>query len=83
MYRRIFTPSKLNSNIPFAIPSEWYGKLVEVIVFPVGDTDEQTQQTLTMQERRRKRAELNKVLDEYPLNLSGFKFNRNEANDYD
>ena len=83
MYRKIFTPSKLNSNIPFAIPSEWYGQLVEVIVFPISDTDGQAQHNLTTQERKRKREELNKILDEYPLNLSGFKFNRDEANDYD
>jgi len=83
MYRTIFTPSKLNNNIPFAIPSEWYGQLVEVIVFPIKDADVQAQQNLTMQEGRKKREELNKILDEYPLNLSGFKFNRDEANDYD
>ena len=83
MYRKIFTPSKLNSNIPFAIHSEWYGQLVEVIVFPINDADVQAQHNLTMQEKRRKRDELNKILDEYPLDLSGFKFNRDEANDYD
>jgi hypothetical protein len=83
MYRTIFTPSKLNNNIPFAIPSEWYGQLVEVIVFPINDSDGLTKQNLTMQERNKKREKLNKILDEYPLHLSGFTFNRDEANDYD
>jgi len=57
---------------------------VEVIVFPIYDTDRQAQQNrLMVQERKKRREELNKILDLYPLNLSGFKFNRDEANDYD
>jgi hypothetical protein len=35
MYRQIFTPTERNHTIPFTIPSEWYGKEVEFIVFPV------------------------------------------------
>jgi len=84
MYRQIFTPSEQNSNIPIVIPNEWYGQQVEVIVFPVYDTGGQSQQELlTIEERRKKREEFNKLLDKYPLDLSGFKFNRDEANDYD
>ena len=35
MYRKIFTPTELNNTIPFTVPSEWYGKKVEFIAFPV------------------------------------------------
>ena len=35
MYRTIFTPTSKNSAIPFTIPSEWYGKEIEFIVFPI------------------------------------------------
>ena len=35
MYRQIFIPSEQNNYIPFTIPNEWYGQLVEVIVFPI------------------------------------------------
>jgi hypothetical protein len=35
MYRQIFIPTEHNAVIPFAIPKEWYGKKVEIIVFPV------------------------------------------------
>jgi hypothetical protein len=36
MYRQIFTPTENNSSIPpITIPREWYGKEVEMIVFPV------------------------------------------------
>ncbi|GHT53536.1 hypothetical protein FACS189446_1200 [Bacteroidia bacterium] len=40
MYRQIFTPSEQNSRIPITIPHEWYGRLVEVIVFPVSAPSE-------------------------------------------
>ena len=83
MYRTIFIPSEQNNNIPFVIPNEWYGQKVEVLVFPVFGTEEQAKQELSVQERRKKREELNKLLDKYPLDLSNFKFNRDEANDYD
>jgi hypothetical protein len=35
MYRTIFTPTAFNNTIPFTVPSEWFGKEVEVIVFPI------------------------------------------------
>jgi len=83
MYRKIFTPSEQNSNIPIVIPRTWYGQPVEVIVFPVFEGVEITPQDLAVQERRKKREELDRILNEYPLDLSNFKFNRDEANDYD
>ena len=80
MYRKIFTPSEQNSSIPVVIPRTWYGQPVEVIVFPVFEAAEIPPQELTVQERRRKREEL---LNKYSIDLSNFKFNRDEANDYD
>jgi hypothetical protein len=78
MYRKIFTPSEQNSSIPFTIPQEWYGRPIEIIAFPVGAA-ELPQQVSVEQSRRKKREEL---LDKYLIDLSGFKFNRDEANDY-
>ena len=83
MYRTIFTPNKQNNNIPFAIPSEWYGQMVEVIVFPVRDTIGKDKPDINRNDKRKSREELNKILDEYPLDLSNFKFNRDEANNYE
>ena len=81
MYRKIFTPSEQNSNIPVVIPSAWYGQQVEVLVFPIVEGNEQSkQEELSVQERRKKREEL---LNKYSIDLSNFKFNRDEANDYD
>ena len=75
MYRKIFTPNEQNSNIPFTIPREWYGQPVEIIAFPVPNVDK-----LAVQERRKKREQL---LNKYAIDLSNFKFNRDEANNYD
>lgn len=83
MYRQIFTPNEQNNSIPFVIPREWYGQPVEIIVFPVLDANEQSQQDFIVKERIKKREELNKILDKYLVDLSGFKFNRDEANEYD
>ena len=79
MYRKIFTPSEQNHNIPLTIPSTWYGQPIEVIVFPVYDIDTQINQEITVQERRKRCEEL---LRKYSIDLSNFKFNRDEANDY-
>jgi hypothetical protein len=35
MYRQVFTPNEQNSTIPFTVPREWYGQLIEVIAFPI------------------------------------------------
>ena len=70
--------------IPFVVPNEWYGQKVEVLVFPVSSMNEPIRQEISAQEgKRRSREELNELLNRYPLDLSNFKFNRDEANDYD
>ena len=83
MFRKIFTPNKQNNSIPFVIPSEWYGQMVEVIVFPVRDTIGRGKPDFKRNDKRQSREELNQILDEYPLDLSNFKFNRDEANNYE
>ena len=35
MYRKIFIPTEENNTIVFTVPPEWYGKEVEVLIFPV------------------------------------------------
>ena len=75
MYRQIFIPSERNSHV--AIPREWYGQEVEVIVSPVSEDTGEKQSLLA------KRKELDETLDQYLFDFSGFKFNRDEANEYD
>ena len=74
MYRQIFIPNEQNSFIP--IPQEWYGRKIEVIAFPI--TEDATEQSISS-----KRKKLDKILDRHLISLAGFKFNRDEANDYD
>ena len=63
MLRQIMVPSKENSTI--TLPPEWYGKEVEIIIFPL-----ETRQTKT-----------GKKMPHYiGLNMSDFKFDREEAN---
>ena len=77
MYRQIFTPNKDNINIP--IPNEWKGMNIEVIAFPIV-SNEAIGKQISNVEKRKKRDEL---LDRYLIDLSDYKFNRDEANDYD
>ena len=42
MYRTIFTPTVFDSAIPFTVPSEWYGREIEFIAFPVEHTFEES-----------------------------------------
>ena len=79
MLRKIVSADMLTPI--FDLPWASRGAQVEVIVLPVYDTDRQAQQDqLAVQERRRRREEL---LDKYSIDLSNFKFNRDEANDYE
>ena len=75
MYRQILKPSSKNRTI--SLPRSWYGMDVEVIAFPI-------MSVMTVEnpvkERRKKREEM---LRKYSMDLSGFKFNREEANNYE
>jgi hypothetical protein len=83
MYRQIFTPTESDSSIPpVTIPREWYGEEVEMIIFPVNlsfpknsDIDPDL-----VKERRQKREE---VLKKYSFSRNGYKFDRDEANNYE
>jgi hypothetical protein len=45
MYRQVFIPNEQNSHVPFTIPREWYGQLVEIIAFPVSPLGNKMQQS--------------------------------------
>ena len=76
MYRQIFTPDKDNINIP--VTSEWKGMNIEVIAIPITH-EEDVREKVSAVEKRKKRKEL---LDKYLIDLSDFRFNREEANNY-
>lgn len=80
MYRQIFTATETNNQIPINIPQEWYGMDVEVIAFPIARSFLANNDDVKIEENNKKREEM---LKKYSFNMSDFKFNRDEANDYD
>ncbi len=77
MVREIIKPA--GPLYTMRLPEEMIGKTVEVIAFEVAGEDA-LQATSTFEERIKRIREITKNT---LLNLSGFKFNRDEANNYD
>lgn len=74
MLREIITPT--NATVTLQLPEEMIGKTVEVIAFEINEV----KHILSKVQRLSQIEELtNKSL----VDLSGFKFDRNEANNYD
>lgn len=78
MYRKIFI--SLEGDIQISIPRNWYGRNVEVIAFPVAEEQIEKIPPRKVSEARKKREEMNR---RYSMDLSNFKFNRDEANNYE
>ena len=68
MLRQVLTPSKENSTI--LIPPEFYGTEVEVLVFPFNN-------------KKMDMDDLDDIFDKYLFSFAKYKFNRDEANDYE
>jgi hypothetical protein len=77
MLREIITPEK--SLVTVRLPDEMVGKTIEVIAFEI-DAINTDNENLT-REQRLKRIE--EITAPTLTDLSNFKFNRDEANDYD
>ena len=82
MYRQIFTPAQNNPVIPITIPEEWLGSKVEIIAFPLdlpyfADNNNDID---FVKERRQKRENM---LKHYKFKKNGYKFDREEANNYE
>jgi hypothetical protein len=65
MLRQVLTPSKENPTI--SIPPEFYGKKVEILVYPFNTNSEN----------------IDNIFDKYLYSFNNYKFDRNEANDYE
>jgi hypothetical protein len=63
-------PSKENSTV--SIPTEYYGQEVEVLVYPFYAKKESQNPN-----------SINDIFDKHLYSFSNFKFNREEANDYE
>lgn len=76
MLRQIIKPTQ--NALTLQLPDELVGKTVEVIAFEIDG--EKVQDQSPKAERIKKIIE---IFDGYRVDLSNFKFDRNEANDYD
>jgi NADH:ubiquinone oxidoreductase subunit len=94
MYRQVFIPNEYNNVI--SIPPMWYGKEIEVTVAPA--KKEVKKEKVTKKEQKidytdinqvlalvdkKKVAKMKKRLEPYRVDMSDFKFDRDEANNYD
>ena len=70
MLRQVIIPSKENSTI--SIPAEFYGMEVEVLVYPFcSKKDNQNNDSI------------NDIFSKYLYSFGNFKFDRDEANNYE
>ncbi|MCL2255171.1 MAG: hypothetical protein FWC09_12080 [Lachnospiraceae bacterium] len=67
MLRQVMIPSKEKASFPF--PAEYYGKEVEILVFPF--------------QKEKNINNLNDFFDKYLFSFTNYKFDREEANNYD
>ena len=70
MLRQVVIPNKENSTI--SIPVEFYGTEVEVLMFPFNNI-----------KANQNSDSINDIFDKYMYSFENFKFNRDEANDYE
>ena len=77
MVRQIITPTQ--ALVTMQLPNEMIGKTIEVIAFEIGD-DQAWVMATTKEERIKK---IDEITRKTLVDLSGFRFNRDEANDYD
>jgi len=68
MLRQVMIPSKEKASFPF--PVEYYGKEVEILVFPSNKENKNFDN-------------LNDIFDKYLFSFTNYKFNRDEANNYE
>ncbi|MDR0455545.1 MAG: hypothetical protein LBH20_02525 [Treponema sp.] len=70
MLRQVMIPSKENSTI--SIPAEFYGREVEILVFPSCNT-----------KANQNSGSIKDLFARHLYSFEDYKFNRDEANDYE
>ncbi|MDR1610097.1 MAG: hypothetical protein LBS08_01120 [Candidatus Symbiothrix sp.] len=80
MLRQIFTPTPQSPTFPVTVPDEWYGMDVEIIAFPVSHLNSRNNNTNLVKEQRQQKEEIRK---KYSFSRNGYRFDREEANNYE
>ncbi|MEQ8686417.1 MAG: hypothetical protein RIG68_00295 [Imperialibacter sp.] len=76
MVRQIVMPK--SKRFMLELPDEMVGKTIEVLAFELKDQDDRTAE-LTHEDRL---AQVRSIFADCQVDLSGFKFDREQANDY-
>jgi hypothetical protein len=76
MIRQIIIPTQ--KTFTLELPEEFMGKEVEIIAFEVNTTSEKDSEP-----EYKTVEELKKALEPFLIDMKDYKFNRDEANDYD
>ena len=74
MYRQIIIPK--DTQLLLQIPSDFVGKQVEIIAFELGKEENIIEIKNTPQK-------IEKIFDRFRIDMRNFKFDRNEANNYE
>ena len=77
MLRQIVVPT--DNNFTIHLPDEMIGKTVEVIAFEIKEAST----PLNYPEANTNIDKLNDALEGYTINSNGYKFDRQDANEYD
>ena len=76
LIREIIVPT--DNTYLLKLPDEMIGKHVEIIAF-----ESVANRNVDIKERERRRMEIREIFKDSLVDLSNFKFDRNEANNYD
>jgi hypothetical protein len=74
MVRKILVPKK--NTVVVELPDDYIGKEIELLMFPINERNNATAQDMTMED-------VSAFFNRFDVDMTGFKFNRDDANDYD
>lgn len=80
MVRQLVFPEKTRLVLELDLPEDYLGEPVEITAVRL---NEKPLNSSTDAEKQARVARLEKALEGYRVSLKGYKFNRDEANDYD
>lgn len=81
MFREILVPS--SSSLTLELPAELVGKQVEILAFELQEQKPAVAAEPSEEEMARRIAEIQDIFKDHRVDLTNFKFDRNEANNYD
>lgn len=80
MVRQLIVPDKTRLVLELDLPDDYLGEPVEITAVRL---NEKLSNPTSDIEKQARMARLEKALQGYRVSLKGYKFNRDEANDYD